>query len=695
MSKWYVRTFPLSLSPPVFHALSRLFLFFVYVNFLFFPVPTTYLSLFPQQQGEASLAYLGSLFPPSNVTTGANTPRPMTAASSVTSEPPHMRDSSLSPSPTYRENQRDRPTNGSDHDSDSSGHLDVPSSLQHDIADATEEEQKNRTDGFHPNEGEPFVIPADSPLKDVGQIRTLVPGEVLFREDDEALTFHIILEGQLCVLRGSEADDVTHLYPGYVVGAMSFFSGTERGETIEALGTARVLQFSRRGYETLVHKSPECLLPIARAVARQYSHVLRQFFQLGLQMQWFHSGQKIFAEGDAANSLYVIISGRVRALTQSNALSSDETFSWTENSKERRARESPSAQKGKKSHFFFEVGRGETLGEASILLGGSSSASVGSKSPTQGSSSRPSRMFVPPSTSNRSYTAVCVRDTRVVRISRGAFSYIIRKYSSVLMKFAQMMAKRLQQVNLLTSKSSSRSSKSVATIAVVPVGDPSQYGNGVSAFTLRLAAALDRLGPTLHLNAIRFDALHGAGASSRLHTFFDAEKASQWITEKEEENRFIVFEADTGSDITAWTRICVRHADCILLVGRANYDHRVSQLEHDLIWSRTCGFDVDLDGVSDLRPSSPAPSNGTTPSLHLFNNTSVAAAHHPGYTDPMDSFLECADLDIGRPKHLGEFLSLFSVSFSSVLVCVSLVTFFILFIFRLVIYFASMLFCNL
>ena len=111
---------------------------------------------------------------------------------------------------------------------------------------------------------------------------------------------------------------------------MSFFGGTERGESVRAAISTQLLLFSRptvedmlrydphttysstctahmmaelysclhdrAGTPVLFRNSPQDLLPIGLAVGRQLAPVLRQFFELGLKTTWYHSGQIIFHE---------------------------------------------------------------------------------------------------------------------------------------------------------------------------------------------------------------------------------------------------------------------------------------------------------------------------------------------------------------------------------------------------------------
>eukprot|EP01006_Ploeotia_vitrea_P047981 TRINITY_DN67184_c15_g12_i1.p1 TRINITY_DN67184_c15_g12~~TRINITY_DN67184_c15_g12_i1.p1 ORF type:complete len:1393 (+),score=677.77 TRINITY_DN67184_c15_g12_i1:35-4213(+) len=413
---------------------------------------------------------------------------------------------------------------------------------------------------------------------------TLEPGEIVFEVGDVADHFLVIESGMLCAMsddaehhtkaqrqqqqqqrqrfhnRHATIDEETDrdheeplppgvtalLRPGSVVGGMSFFGGTDRGETIRAHTRSRVLLYSQMVYEYLLKSHPDQLLPIVRAVASQLAPVRRQFVELGLQTAWFHSGEVMFNEGDESDAVFIVISGRVRMFSGPSVI---------------------------------EVGRGEPVGELGFI------ADHGSTIP------------------RRTFTAVCVRDTRVVRMSYGCFSYILNQYPMVMMRFGEAMASRLRAMGeqsaiaarrhaspLVASTvgsgqvSSTRMGESVVTIALVPIdGSHSQYG--LSAFGLRFASALRQLGPTLHLTRSRFDQHLGHGTADRLAEFFYAEKTSIWLTEQEEDYRFIVFEADTASEATAWSKCCVRHADLVMVVGRQGCATAIGETEHELVWS--------------------------------------------------------------------------------------------------------------
>jgi len=120
-------------------------------------------------------------------------------------------------------------------------------------------------------------------------------------------------------------------------------------------------------------------------------------------------GQQIlFAQGDLGDSLYVVLSGRLRVLLE------------LENG----------------SHKVLgEVGRGETVGEMALLTG-----------------------------EPRSATVLAIRDTELFRLSKAAFDRIVERNPRVMMLIAQRLVARLRDTGR------GREVNRVSTIAAVPLG---------------------------------------------------------------------------------------------------------------------------------------------------------------------------------------------------------------------------------
>jgi len=131
------------------------------------------------------------------------------------------------------------------------------------------------------------------------------------------------------------------------------------------------------------------------------------------------SGDVLFREGDAADALYVVVTGRLRVLVAS-----------------------PSGAEV----ALAEVGRGEIVGEMALLTG-----------------------------DPRSATVVAVRDTRLVRLSRAAFERIVQQCPGAMLLVTRRLVRRLQQANR-----GPRAQASLATIALVPLDarvDPVALGD--------------------------------------------------------------------------------------------------------------------------------------------------------------------------------------------------------------------------
>jgi hypothetical protein len=51
-----------------------------------------------------------------------------------------------------------------------------------------------------------------------------------------------------------------------------------------------------------------------------------------------------------------------------------------------------------------------------------------------------------------------------------------------------------------------------------------------------------------------------------------------WLGQQEDMHRMVVYQCDYT--MTKWTKICIRHADCILIVGLASAEPTVGEVSH-------------------------------------------------------------------------------------------------------------------
>src|SRR6185503_12634112 len=102
----------------------------------------------------------------------------------------------------------------------------------------------------------------------------------------------------------------------------------------------------------------------------------------------------------------------------------------------------------------------------------------------------------------------------------------------------------------------------------------------LAAFVDRLVTSLGALAPTLRLDAREMDARFGAGAALCPDGSPGHSLMTSWINEQEAGHEVVVYEADAAP--TAWTRRCLRQADHILVLARAEGEPSLGPLAGEL-----------------------------------------------------------------------------------------------------------------
>ena len=174
-----------------------------------------------------------------------------------------------------------------------------------------------------------------------------------------------------------------------------------------------------------------------------------------------------------------------------------------------------------------ELGRGESVGEMALLTG-----------------------------ERRSARVEAIRDSVLLALSRSAFAQVVERHPRVMMQLARQLVERLKD-----SLQGTPSRHSLSTICVVS----SVPGMPVTGFCQRFAQALAELGPSLHLTRdMAYARLPAADASSGAAP--DETGLVAWLNEQEERHVYVLYEPDEQDP--AWSRLCERQADRILLLAR-------------------------------------------------------------------------------------------------------------------------------
>ena len=370
-------------------------------------------------------------------------------------------------------------------------------------------------------------------------LRTLADGDVLVAQDQPGEGLYLVLSGALGVSATDRQGIARHLEdvrPGNTVAEFSIVSTGTAAETLTAQGTVQIAVLTREAYHRFTHDHPSAALEVIEALRpRLARHRLRtalhrsdMFGQVErdalvdleaeFELVALYGGEMLFHQGDAGDSLYIVVSGRLRVVNV--------------------------APDGSE-RLLAELGPGETVGEMAVLSG-----------------------------EPRSATVYAMRDTQVARLSKEAVSRVVRRHpESMLVMLTSRLVSRVR-----TMSSGTRQRADVVTIAVAPAGP----GLPLTESAQHLAAALSRLGRTLHLNSAIVDSRFGREGAAQAHER-DAGGTGlvEWLAEQESEHRYIVYETDAA--LSPWTERCIRQADRVVLFADPRGDAAPGELETELL----------------------------------------------------------------------------------------------------------------
>ncbi|HYN10572.1 MAG TPA: cyclic nucleotide-binding and patatin-like phospholipase domain-containing protein [Vicinamibacterales bacterium] len=373
----------------------------------------------------------------------------------------------------------------------------------------------------------------------------LAGDQTLIRQNDAGTTLCIVISGVLGVtwLDGSGVEHLLpDILPGGTVGEVSVLSDTPALATVRARGTVHLLQLSRAAFDRFATRSPVGALALIDALRPQlHRHALRfalhrttTFRDLDPQLLTdleseletvsLYGGEVLLRAGDPGDSVYVVISGRLRVV--------------------RRA--SHDVETG-----LAELGPGETVGEMALIAGERRSADV-----------------------------YAVRDTHLARLSRQAIErLLVRHPMATLLMLARGPVSRVRRMS-----SGGPPVAPIATIAIVPAGPGAPHG--LQAFGEQLSQSLSRLGTTLHVTSAFIDARLGReGAAQAFDRHGGGSGVLEWLAEQELEHRFVVYQSDPR--LTPWTERTIRQADHVVVVADAAGDPHPGEIERDCLDQRS------------------------------------------------------------------------------------------------------------
>jgi len=337
---------------------------------------------------------------------------------------------------------------------------------------------------------------------------SLAKEAILFQQNDPSDALYIVLQGKL-VAKLTQADGnqivLAEITAGNIVGEINLFVGGKRTANVSAVTDVELIKLSKTAFENIVAQHPVLLQKMAKVITQRLRHnqllaILPKYFgetdenilnEIESQVEWIHlsSGEVLFKQGDVANCLYALISGRLNvAITDPNG----------------------------NQQILGEVSQGEAVGEMALFADEKRTADV-----------------------------YALRDCDLVKLSTTAFEKLAQKYPQLMMAITKLVVQRLRQDIRSTSQKGH-----ISNIAIVPLNSkvPSKEFcqrliQALSNFGTILYLNSQRLDNLMDIPKVA-QTTKNSPHSIRLNT---------WLDEQETQHRFIIYETDLeATEWTKW-----------------------------------------------------------------------------------------------------------------------------------------------
>ncbi|KAI0783411.1 patatin-domain-containing protein [Abortiporus biennis] len=313
--------------------------------------------------------------------------------------------------------------------------------------------------------------------------------------------------------------------PGGIAGYLSSLCNTPSYVDIKARTDTYVGFLPSHALDRLLEKKPIVLLTLAKRLISLLSPLI---LHIDGSLDWVqvNAGQVLWRPNDVSDSFYIVINGRLRAITEKE----DGSVS-----------------------IIAEYGQGDTVGELDVIT-----------------------------SSPRRNTLHAIRDSELIRMPQTLFNAISSRNPRTTAQLLKMIASRVKDEADSSAKGVptevSRSNINLKTVAILPAS----RNIPVDAFGRKLHAALEGIGaPTSYLNQSSVSNHLGKHAFTRMGKL----KAAGWLAEQEQKYRIVLYVADSAVG-SSWTQTCIRQADCIMVIGMGE-DPSIGEYERLLLSLKT------------------------------------------------------------------------------------------------------------
>ncbi|SNX82618.1 related to NTE1 - Serine esterase [Melanopsichium pennsylvanicum] len=302
---------------------------------------------------------------------------------------------------------------------------------------------------------------------------------------------------------------------GGIAGYLSSLLGTASYVDISAKTDVYVGFLPAHALERIMERRPIVLLTLCKRLLSLLPPLILHI-DSSLDWQQVNAGQVIYREDDPSDSFFIVINGRLRAITEkSNGI-----------------------------EVHNEYGQGDSVGELDVITN-----------------------------SRRRTTLHAIRDSELAKMPSTLFNAISVRHPAITIQISRIIARRVR-AELVRSKQEGaalgapipglpdlgRNNLNLKTVAIVPVTRQVP----VIDFAAKLQAAFDDTigGRAIFLDQSSVMGVLGRHAFSRMGKL----KLAGWLADLEQKYRMVVYVVDTPVS-SAWSQTSIRQADCVLMVG--------------------------------------------------------------------------------------------------------------------------------
>ncbi|KAG1857616.1 hypothetical protein C8R48DRAFT_607265 [Suillus tomentosus] len=316
---------------------------------------------------------------------------------------------------------------------------------------------------------------------------------------------------------------------GGIAGYLASLCGTPSYVDIQAKTDTYVGFLPAHALERLVEKRPIVQLTLAKRLISLLSPLV---LQIDASLDWMHvnAGQVLWRPEDISDSFYIVINGRLRAITE--------------------------GEDGKVI-ITGEYGQGDTVGELDVIT-----------------------------SSTRRTTMHAIRDSELIRMPQTLFNAISSRNPQTTAQLLRTIASRVRDEMDASSGVQTRNAAfelgrnntNLKTVAILPVS----RNVPIDTFARKLKTALEEMGAkTSYMNQASVSSHLGRHAFSRMGTL----KAAAWLADQEQRYRTVLYVADSPVN-SPWTQTCIRQADFVMVVGMGD-DPSIGEYERLLLSMKT------------------------------------------------------------------------------------------------------------